>query len=843
MSIRVFSKVIVIVCACAFPTLGVAAERVAVVMPDDPMMEEYAAAYHLVYHLGKIEGVEARVLLESGLEPSFWRRAADRFRGRDGFYEDIDVRIHLKDAGRRMKEEVVGGVLETGSVGEYELRKVGDVVHIQGKGVGMIHAAYGFLQDHVGFRWYLPGELGEVVPAIALNALADFESTSCTAFRSRQFSGLRTRQSRDWHLMNRMEPAGGVNRVYRFHHNVRQIFTPNLFEEHPEIFPLWDGVRYRPPENDPNWQPCFSHPKTAAIAAQAAREFFDANPRAISFSVGMNDGNRICECDLCQGLVDHGRSFRDKPDYSDLIFTFTNRVAEALEETHPDKYIGCLAYHWAENTPSFPVHSRVIPYLTADRAQWIDERFRSEDEDLMRRWIEAGPEIVGIYDYYYGGAYVIPRVFNRVMADSIRHAYDSGIQGFYAELYPRWSLDGPKAWLAARLLWDPAAEVEVLLEDYYRTFFGPAADAMREYFEFVEERWESQKGVPYWLRYYFQIAQMELYPPEFCAEARGYLDAAELAAGDRSPYRERVDLFSEGFRITELYSRYYHFIRDLPAGRELSSDDGWRFLVDLMLYADHFEELRHWKNTVFETNPLHRETSELRFYERIGFKPEMRLTAWVAPLLDWGESNGTEGLVSEVLDRLETVFPAARIDVAREIESLPTGRNLAVNGNFTFDRYLSNEEDYLAVRGRPPAEWDLWWRPGTASGFFLTAEEAARGPLALRAEGSVEEFAYLNVEVDPEALYRFTAHARGHISNGGRIRIELFWWDEQGRLLRDDFRFVDQLPEGAHDTWSRLEVVGRPPADAVTLMANLVVEHQDDGDWAMFDSVRLEEWR
>ncbi len=827
-----YFKVIGIVLACCLAALSAAGERVAVVTPDEPTMEEYAAAFHLVHHLGKIEGIEAAVLLQSDLDPSFRRRVADRLRGRDRFHED--VRIFLKD-------EAGGGVLERGSVGEYKLRKAGDVISLEGEGVGLLHAAYGLLQDHVGFRWYLPGELGEVVPEVSLRDLADFDVASKAAFHTRRFSGLRVPESRHWATANLTDSQVRSLRTYRFHHNVRRIFTPDLFDEHPEIFPLWDGERYRPLENDPNWQPCFGHPKTAEIAVEAAREFFDANPRELSFSVGMNDGNRICECDLCQDLVDHGRTFRDKPDYSDLIFTFTNRVAEALEETHPDKYVGCLAYHWAENTPSFPVHPRVIPYLTADRAQWFDERFREEDEDLMERWVRAGPEIVGIYDYYYGGSFVIPRVFNRVMADSIRHAHDTGIRGFYAELYPRWSLDGPKAWLAARLLRDPEAQPDSLLEDYYRSFFGPAAATMREYFEFAEERWESQQGVPYWLRYYFQIAQMELYPPEVCAEARGFLDAAAEAAADRSPYRERVALFSEGFRITELYSRYYHFIRDLPADRELSPDEGWRLLVDLLLYADHFEELVRWKSSVFENNPLHRENGGRRFHDRIGFKPEMRLTAWVAPLRDWGAANGTEGLVCGVLDRLATVFPAARIDVAREVERRPAGRNLAVNGNFTFDRYLSNEEDYLAVKGRPPRDWHLWRRPGTASGFFLTGEEPERGPLALRAEGAVEEFAYLNVTVDPEAIYRLSANARGHISNGGRIRIEMFWWDARGRLREGDYRFVDQLPEGHHDSWSRLEVVGRPPAEAVTLMANLIVEHQDTDDWAMFDSVRLEE--
>ncbi len=839
---RLRDSIIVVFVLAFCPVVVAAAERVAVVTSDEPTMEEYAAALHLVHHLDKIDGVAAAATLEADLDPGFWRRLADRLRGRDRGYRDADVRVFLKDEGRRMKEEVSGGVLEKRRVGEYKVKKTGSAVYIHGEGIGVLHAVYGFLQDDLGFRWYLPGPLGEVVPEVSVAGLEDFETRREVAFQSRQFSGLRDRQSREWVVRNHFDRT----RSHRFHHNVRRIFTPDLFDDHPEVFPLWDGERYRPPENDPNWQPCFGNPKTAEIAAEAAREYFDSNPWAISFSVGMNDGNRICECDLCQGLVDHGRTFRDRPDYSDLVFTFTNRVAELLEETHPDKYIGCLAYHWAENTPSFPVHPRVIPYLTADRAQWIDPRFRAEDEDLMERWMSAGPEIAGIYDYYYGGSYVIPRVFNSVMADSIRHAYDTGIQGFYAELYPRWSIDGPKAWLAARLLREPEADVDALLEDYYETFFGPAAEPMRAYFEFAEERWASQEGRPFWLRYYFDFAQLELYPPEVCVRARAYLDEAVDRAGEREPYGGRVALYAEGFRLTELYSRYYHFIHNLPAERELSETDGWRFLVELMLFAEGFEELKRWKDDVMDHNFLHREGGN-RFYERARFKPEMRLSPWVGPLLDWGEAHGAGELVGTALGRLESVFPAARIEAAREIHRLASQRpfatgNLLRNGNFASDRILADEEEYLGVRGRAPRDWSLWWRPGTTSGFFLDRSLTYSGDLALRAEGAIEEFAYVNVPVESDALYLFKAEAQASISNGGQVRIELEWWDDSGALIELQHRHMDRLPEGERTEWERLAIAARPPEGAVLLMASLSVHSQDEDDWAVFDGVRLEEW-
>lgn len=88
------------------------------------------------------------------------------------------------------------------------------------------------------------------------------------------------------------------------------------------------------------------------------------------------------------------RWFRGRPDLSNLVFEFTNRVAAEVARTHPDKYVGALAYYWCENAPDFPLHPNVIPFLTADRSQGYDEAFRAEELTLQRRWasVKQKPE-------------------------------------------------------------------------------------------------------------------------------------------------------------------------------------------------------------------------------------------------------------------------------------------------------------------------------------------------------------------------------------------------------------------------------------------------------------------
>ena len=81
----------------------------------------------------------------------------------------------------------------------------------------------------------------------------------------------------------------------------------------------------------------------------------------------MNDTSTsgFCQCAECRKLDPtdpaQQKTPRGLPNYSNRFFTFVNRVAEELARSHPDKYLGCLAYHVTEPPPTFKVHPRVIP--------------------------------------------------------------------------------------------------------------------------------------------------------------------------------------------------------------------------------------------------------------------------------------------------------------------------------------------------------------------------------------------------------------------------------------------------------------------------------------------------
>ena len=82
------------------------------------------------------------------------------------------------------------------------------------------------------------------------------------------------------------------------------------------------------------------------------------------------------------GFLGKLRYFREKPIYTDPVFHFSNNVTAKIADEFPDKYVSALAYYWCEDAPSFKIEPKLIPFLTADRAQYCDTLFVKVDNGI-----------------------------------------------------------------------------------------------------------------------------------------------------------------------------------------------------------------------------------------------------------------------------------------------------------------------------------------------------------------------------------------------------------------------------------------------------------------------------
>lgn len=197
-------------------------------------------------------------------------------------------------------------------------------------------------------RWFTPGDMGRE-EGRRIAEYGGLPSDVVRSFLTRSLSGVENGDGGAWARFNGLTPR------LEFSHNLGRVFPPELYDTHPEFFPLEDGQRLRPRKGTGWWNPDISTPAAAAFAADKAREHFAKHPEAVSFALGVTDGLIYGESPELQALTNPLRWFRERPDYSNLVFTFMNRTAAAFATTHPDKYLGTLAYYWAENTPDFPL--------------------------------------------------------------------------------------------------------------------------------------------------------------------------------------------------------------------------------------------------------------------------------------------------------------------------------------------------------------------------------------------------------------------------------------------------------------------------------------------------------
>jgi len=636
-------------------------------------------------------------------------------------------------------------------------------------------------------RWFAPGALGHE-PGVRSSA------PGANAYFTRAFSGLNTPASREWGTRNALTPALG------FSHNLNTVFPAKLFAAHPEFFPLADGKRLQPPERSYFWNPDIARPDVADYAARAARAHFEANPQPVSFALGVNDALIWGESPELLALATPTRWFRERPDYSAVAFTFMNRVAAQLSVTHPEKYVGALAYYWTEQLPPFPLHPQVIPFLTADRSQGYDPAFWQEEMALQQAWGEAAgrrpnAEVtadaasrrrLGIYDYVYGGGFLIPRIHTKLLADHLRHARRAGFTDYYAEVNPNWGLDGPMPWMTAQLVLDPEQDREALLAEYYTRYFAEAAEPMRRFFERCEELWMAQVRPAYWLKHYRNEAQAVVFPVEALAGLRRSLDEAGAVA--RAPrIAARVRLVGETFGVSE---RYVHFqqARNDVLRAALRGRDRTTVAAALERYGERRREFVGYTLALRKRHPHALHPFDWSDY----LKNDPIPTAMA--VLDGERAVGSERQLLVDAAFAGTPLPPRMIAGMHYGVALPAGWRSQVE----------------------PSEFHRAELQGDAGGKWLL--------ISATKDTTVSQWAKL----DGAGLHIAKFSVRGRVSTSAAVSLVFSFLDAAHRHV--GFKAV-RLPDGEWPEWVTLRQAGEVPARAAWVGMGLRVQNQIQGDW------------
>ncbi|MBI5690590.1 MAG: DUF4838 domain-containing protein [Verrucomicrobia bacterium] len=769
-----------------------------IVVPADATEGEQRAAATLGRMLARAAGrgeQDFPILVERGARP--WRAIwiGETRRGR----------AHRKTRDKPPFDSSVAWVSQSGSLflfGEH-------------RGAGEAAVSW-FLEEQLGAQWFMPGPLGEHVQSRAQLAIERGRKEYRPGFLDRSLGLSGDAESAAWYGRNRL----GARLEHG--HALNEIFQPEDFRRIPAMAPLRNGQRYIPAPKTYNWQPDLLQPETIRHAVEAANRAFDQDPGRLSFSLSVNDSERYDESPATMNAVSPPRYFRHRPDYSNLVFGFTNAVAREVARRHPDRWLPAYAYYWCENSPSSAVEPNVVPFLTADRSQWSHPEFAAEDRALVERWCRSGARIVGAYDYFYGAPHFAPRPTLYAVRESIPFLHRAGVRAYYAETYSNWALDGPKAWLAAQLLWDPQRSPEALLDLYFREFWREAAEPMREFFAVAERTWKEQPGPPLWLRFYQDENQSWIYPSSRREELRTCVrEAARRATDER--VRARVALVEAGFSVTEAFWSFAAAREEASRAAEGTGDpaevlSAWRrYRLARDEFTGRFAEVRR-------SHPLALADQKLEIYLRN--QPDSRLARALVRT-----PNGRELLQRDGYLSWGSLGATAR-EVAAVLEN---GRERLV------------DPEWKELQPRVQKDWSVrdWTAPGAVwmgsgeiwEGRKLEWSIREGGGRRLRMSGCRTEGIGQWVAANPGDLFVATAKVRARTSPGTATFLILSFLDESGK--HTNLGMVDRLPPGREVQETSLCVIARAPPGARHAGVAVRALNQINDDFAEFEQVSL----
>jgi hypothetical protein len=373
------------------------------------------------------------------------------------------------------------------------------------------YAVYDFLERWCDVRWYAPTELGMAYPTQSTLAVtgSDIRRKPAFEFRHHAPSGIAhayvglsaAPTDSEVRLFACRRRLGGRN--FLTNHSFYDFYDrfweknpgrPELFEAHREEY-FARGYQGKPP------QLCYTSPQLIAQVVKDARAKLDAGAEYVQL-VPM-DNDQQCRCPNCQALLDKANKSRQfsTGKSSGLFWTFANNVARQVRQTHPDKWVGTIAYYDYAYPPGFGLEPNILVGPCLHTRNWWCPSMQRNDMAIYKQWVQKAPHrlhCVWLYQCFPGEiadgngfkafpgfhAHTLSKQFQMFAADKVRGIFFCGVAEY---------IDG---YLSFRCLDDPQFDVDRALDEFFTRYYGPAAEPMKRLYQSIEQTYMSADNYP-----------------------------------------------------------------------------------------------------------------------------------------------------------------------------------------------------------------------------------------------------------------------------------------------------------------------------------------------------------
>jgi len=370
------------------------------------------------------------------------------------------------------------------------IRSLGDdLILAGGHPRGTLYAVYTFLEEHLGCRWWSSTE--SMIPKKPTLQVANLDVRYVPVLEYRSpywfdaFDG-------DWAVRNRcngqahrLDDKRGGKHIYEgFVHTFYPLISPEkYFKDHPEWFSEINGKR-----TYDRAQLCLTNEEMRKELVKNLKERLRNNPAATIASVSQNDWRGNCQCSNCAAIE------KEEESPAGLMLRFVNAIAEDVEKDFPNVAISTLAYQYTRKPPKLtkPRHNVIIQLCSIECSfskPLSDDRNMAFRDDLIG-WSKICNRLY-IWDYTTNFRHhIMPHPNLRVLGPNVKFFADHNVKGIFEQ--GAYTTNGAemaelRAWVLAKMLWDPTRDGPRLTDEFIDGYYGPAALHIRSYLDTMHD--------------------------------------------------------------------------------------------------------------------------------------------------------------------------------------------------------------------------------------------------------------------------------------------------------------------------------------------------------------------
>ena len=337
---------------------------------------------------------------------------------------------------------------------------------------------------------------------------------------------------------------------------------------HPDWFADYYTNSYHYVASDS--QLCYTNPAVIAQAAQDVANYYNTYGYNVRpFNIAPMDNGRFNPNDEGTGPLQWEPNYTgyfSNGSVSNYLFNFINNVVTALHAIpgHANDKVGTIAYsQWAAVPTGFTLNPSVnVLYCFAENRMVYDTAGYDHELGYVQAWSNEAAtsgRTIGLWLYPgfpWGDGSDSNSTFNvfpGYYAHSLATQIDQFVADGYTAIYDCGGGQDVEEYVQEKLMNDPTQNVDTLLNNYFSAMYGPAATAMHNFYNLVEQTYSDPANYPpdyaasAWPNHESEIVAWGwLGTADVMAQLQADMTQAATAAGSNNPYATNVNLFNLG---------------------------------------------------------------------------------------------------------------------------------------------------------------------------------------------------------------------------------------------------------------------------------------------------------